>query len=351
VEDEITLHVKGKVDIGKDGSLVAVDVAVPGAAEVVVTLVDEGINLLTGEETPNPVSYFAEWRTEEHCLYDIYHRILPVLGMDALKVSGVKTGGGFGAEMLSRVSPVPTRRFKPLALWRAKVPVVNGKASATFRLPEFVGEVRVTAVAYNKRATGSKSLQLKVSPKLVAMPDAPRFVAPNDKFDVTLPVYNRSGKDGEATYSILANGVEAAGGKILFAKDASTNITCRIAAMDEVGEMELVYKVAGFGESHVSKILLPVRPAVAWRETAGVKRLKPGEKFKPDSGRFTYREYDSPLGDLARSLEWLCEYPHGCLEQTVSCVFPLISAGGILSSVKIDSKHSSVDVVDFGERR
>ena len=350
-EDEITVDVKGKIDIGKDGSSVAVDVAAPAASEVVVTLVDEGINLLTGEETPNPVSYFAEWRTAEHCLYDIYHRILPVLGMDALKVGGVKTGGGFGAEMLSRVSPVPTRRFKPLALWRAKVPVVNGKASTTFRLPEFVGEVRVTAVAYNKRATGAKSVQLKVSPKLVAMPDAPRFVAPNDKFDVTLPVYNRSGRDGEVTYSILTNGVEAEGGKFRFAKDASTNITCRIAAMCEIGEMELIYKVAGFDESHVSKILLPVRPAVAWRETAGVKRLGPGEKFEPESGRFTYREYDSPIGDLARSLEWLCEYPHGCLEQTVSRVFPLISAGGILSAVEIKSKRSSADIVDFGVKR
>ena len=190
-EYEIALDIKGKVDIGKDGSSDVVDVTAPDGAEVVVTLVDEGINILTGEETPDPIGCFAEWRTAKRCLYDIYHRVLPVLGMDALKVSGVKTGGGFGAEMLSRVSPVPTRRFKPLALWREKVSVVNGKASATFRLPEFVGEVRVTAVAYNKHATGSKSVQLKVSPKLVAMPDAPRFVAPNDKFDVSLPVYNR----------------------------------------------------------------------------------------------------------------------------------------------------------------
>lgn len=352
IENEIAVDLNGKVEIGTDGSTVKVDIAAPEASDVVVTLVDEGINILTGEETPNPVGHFAKWRTAIHNLYDIYHRILPVLGMDALKVGGVKTGGGFGAEMLSRVSPVPTRRFKPLALWESKIPVVNGKASTVFRLPEFVGEVRVTALAYNKRATGAKSIQLKVSPKLVAMPDAPRFAAPNDKFDITLPVYNRSEKDGEFSYSILVNGKKVASADNLrFEKDASTNITCRIAATDEVGEMELTYKVTGFGESHISKILLPVRPAVAWRETAGVKRLKAGEIFKPESGRFVYREYDSPLGDLARSLEWLCDYPHGCLEQTVSRVFPLISAGGILSSVKINSKASSAEVVAAGVKR
>ena len=190
MENEIEVELKGKVDIGKDGSSVFVDVVAPEASGVVLALVDEGINLLTGEEIPNPVGYFAEPRTAEHPLYDIYHRILPVVGMEALKTNGVKTGGGYGAEMLSRVSPVPTRRFKPLALWQAKVQVVNGKASTVFRLPEFVGEVRVTAVAYNKSATGAKSMQLKVSPKLVAMPDAPRFVAPNDKFEVTVPSLN-----------------------------------------------------------------------------------------------------------------------------------------------------------------
>ena len=351
-ENEITVDLKGKVEIGKGGATVKVDVTSANAKEVVVTLVDESINLLTGEKTVNPVGYFSKWRSAEHYLYDIYHSILPVLGKDALKINGVKTGGGFGAEMLSRVSPVPTRRFKPLALWQAKVPVINGKVSTVFNLPEFAGEVRVSAVAYSEKATGAKSVQLKVSPKLVVMPDAPRFVAPNDKFDVSLPVYNRSDKNGEFSYSILANGKHVqSGDNLSLAKDVSTNITCRVEAMNEVGETELLFSVSGFGEEHVSKIYLPVRPAVAWRETAGVKRLKKGETFKPEPGRFSFKEYDSLLGDLARSLEWLCDYPHGCLEQTVSRVFPLVSAGGILTSVKIDSKASCGEVVDAGVKR
>lgn len=352
IENEIDVSLKGKVSLGEEGSSVDVDIVAPNASEVVLTLVDEGINLLTGEETPDPVGFFSRCRGSNHPLYDIYHRVLPLLDKEILKSSGIKTGGGFGAEMLSRVSPIPTRRFKPLALWKSRVPVVNGKASATFKLPEFVGEVRVTALAYNAKASGAESLQLKVAPKLVVMPDAPRFVAPQDKFDITLPVYNRSDKDGEFSYSISANGKRfAQADKISFAKGASTNITCRITAPDEPGEMELVYRVSGFGESRVVKILLPVRPAVAWRETSGVKRLAAGEKFVPESGRFSFREYDSPVGDLARSLEWLCEYPHGCLEQTVSRVFPLVTAGGILSSVKINSKHQSADVIASGAKR
>ena len=352
VEGEITTSVAGKVDIGDDGSRVSVDFSAPDASEAVVTLVDEGINLLTGEETPDPVAFFARPRMAEHPLYDIYHRILPVYGEDGLKAGGVKTGGGFGAEMLSRVSPVPTRRFKPLALWRTKVPVVNGSGKVDFKLPVFVGEVRVTVVAYNGKATGSKSVQLKVTPRLVMMPDAPRFVAPDDRFDVSMPVYNRSGADGSFAFEIFSGEKKiAAGADIPMPKDSSTNIQVRVVAPGEPGEMELKYVSAGFGERHVSTLHLPVRPAVPWQETAGVKRLAAGEKFTPRPGRFRYREYDSPLGGLSRAIEWLCDYPHGCLEQTVSRVFPLISAGGILASVETRTKADRADVVKEGVER
>ncbi len=354
-ENEIAVSVKGRVDIGDGGSSVAVEIDAPNASDAVVTLVDEGVNLLTGEATPDPSGFFAASCQAEHPLYDIYHRVLPVVNGDALKISGVKTGGGcsgFGNDMLSRVSPVSTRRFKPLALWKGKVPVVGGKAKAKFRLPEFVGEVRVCAVAYNECATGSSSVQLKVAPRLVAMPDAPRFAAPKDRFDLTMPVFNRSGADGRFSFEIAVDGDSVALVRNVFlAKDASTNIVCGVTAPDSPGEMKITYTTRGFDETHVYEIVLPVRPAVAWRETAGVRRLAPGEKFEPQAGRFSYREYDSPVGDLARSLEWLCEYPHGCLEQTVSRVFPLLAAGGILSGVKVQAKQPHPDVVSYGVKR
>ena len=351
-ENEIAVGLSGKVEIGEKGSRVSVEFEAPGATEAGVTLVDEGINLLTGEETPDPVGFFAMPRGALHPLYDIYHRVLPVLGKDAMRAGGIKTGGGFGAEMLSRVSPVPTRRFKPLAMWNAKVSVKDGKGRAEFVLPEFVGEVRVTAVACNAKATGSGSIRLKVSPKLVAMPDAPRFVAPGDRFGVSLPVYNRAGKDGEFGFAISAGGkriVEGSG--CILGKDCATNIVCFAEAPGEPGEMEIKYEAKGFGENHVSVIRLPVRPAVAWRETAGVKRLSPGEKFEPEEGRFVHREYDSPMGGLAHALEWLSEYPYGCLEQTVSRIFPVIAAGGILATVEIPGVSNRADVVKAGVKR
>ncbi|MBQ2624902.1 MAG: hypothetical protein IJG18_07375 [Kiritimatiellae bacterium] len=363
VEDEIAVKVeKCDVVVGSEkGSSATVTFEARGASAALVTIVDEGINILTDEQVPDPVAHFAAPRYASHPLYDIYHRMLPVLGEDLLRASGVKTGGGAGAEMLGRVSPVPTRRFKPLSRWSGRVKVgEDGKGVCEFPLGEFVGEIRATVVAWSASASGSDAIQAKVTPKIVMMPDAPRFVAPGDVFEATLPIYRRDGNsrvehvervDGVIEYSIsVGRNVVVAEGKVMLENDGHTNIVVRLTAPEEPGEMGVAYSVKGLGEAHHERIILPVRPAVAWVETSGITA---SEKLADTVGKvgrleklFT-KEYDTPLGGYEAALRWLAEYPHGCLEQTSSRMFPLIGAGGILASVS----PAGPDVVSSGVRR
>ena len=387
VEDEIAVKVE-KCDVvvgGEKGSSATVAFEARGASAALVTIVDEGINILTDEQVPDPVGHFAAPRYASHPLYDIYHRMLPVLGGDLLRASGVKTGGGAGAEMLGRVSPVPTRRFKPLSRWSGRVEVgEDGKGVCEFPLGEFVGEIRATVVAWSASASGSDAIQAKVTPKIVMMPDAPRFVAPGDVFEATLPIYNKSGETAKMGYSISVGGKNVSFASVFsLEKDGHTNIVARIAAPEEPGELDIVYRVRGMGETHEQTIHLPVRPAVAWVETAGVKRsqgsgvvtapcggsrpmgkrTRRAERVPRSQGsgvrsqesgvggnpfeKYSEKVYDSPLGGYEAALRWLAEYPHGCLEQTSSRMFPLIGAGGILASVS----PAGPDVVASGVRR
>lgn len=370
---EIPVKLTSSVEMTQGGGArvhVEIDAdALPGGnATAVVTLVDEGINLLTDEKLPDPIAYFARKRTAAHPLFDLYHRLLPVLDADTLKANGVKTGGGFGAEMLSRVSPVPTRRFKPLAMWKKDVGVSNAedgsgaKGFVDFAIPEFVGEIRVTAVVYTSDATGSACVHSKVSPKLVVQPDAPRFVAPGDDFFVTLPISNRSDVDGKATvgYSLEVSGPlefvngGKKGGAVFLEKGESTVVNLRVKATG-IGEGELKFSASGLGEEHVKTIQLPVRPAFAWRETAGVDLLAPGEtKVYPAINEFAKRSFGisgSRMAELGAAIKWLAEYPHGCLEQTSSRIFPLISAGGFLAALDSDVATNRLNFVLAGVRR
>ena len=352
-ENEVEVKVEAEV---RDLKSVEVKVEAPGAAYAVVTVVDEAINLLTGERTPDPVRHFAAPCTAVHPLCDLYHRILPVVGEEGLKRNGVKTGGGFGAEMLGRVSPVPTRRFKPLARWCGPVALANGQGAVSIPLPEFVGEVRVTAVAYSAKATGAKSVQRKVTPKLVVQPDAPRFVAPDDEFEVSLPIRNRSGAEARFGYEIKSNGKMVTFQSLVkLPTDGMTNVVARVKAPKEPGELEILFHVRGAGEVHDQTIFLPVRPAVAWKVESGKLKVESGEgeigKRAKREGWTSWRVFDSPVGELAEAMSWLAEYPHGCLEQTSSRIFPLIAADGILATVAGVAASNRAEYVAAGVKR
>ena len=359
LENELKVDLQAEVKISEDqtkNSQVVVDLDSPGATSAVVTLVDEGINLLTGEKVPDPIERLSRVRSARHPLYDLFSRILPVAD-DALKTSGIKTGGGFGAEMLGRVSPVPTRRFKPLALWKRKVALKDGKAQVVFDIPEFVGEIRVTAVAYSGQATGSAAIHKKVTPKLVMQPDAPRFVAPEDGFQVTLPLRNCGSEKGEVHYAVRLGegGAEVVKGEVVLPVGGSTNICALVKALSEPGEMEIVFEGTGFGERHTSTIQVPVRPAVASVQSARVISLNPGDEIflnaQGDSADFRLSITDMQFPELVHALEWLAEYPHGCLEQTTSRIFPLLTGGGVLNEYPSAASSNRMDYIAAGVDR
>lgn len=337
------------------------------AARAVVTVVDEGINLLTGEPVPDPIGFFARERGGEHPLYDLFGRLLPVCDA-TLMANGAKTGGDDLAGLMSRVSPVPSRRFKPLSLWRLDVPLTNGAAHVRFALPEFVGEVRVTALVCTARGTGCAAVRQKVCPKLVLQPDAPRFAAPGDRFDLTLALSNRSGRDAEIAYEVAAEGAVAlaahAVGRTTVADGDTRILTVPAVAKAQVGTGRVTFRAEGCGETQLRVIELPVRPAVPWAETATVVALSPGETWVssnacgvgalPEATQRAFSVSGSPVAELVAAFDFLAEYPHGCLEQTTSRMFPLLVADDFLNLLPSDqtSKASERrDIVAAGVAR
>ena len=351
------------------GSDVEVVVDARGAEAVgeraVVTVVDEGIHILTDEKVPDPVGWFGAPRDADHPLYDIYYRLLPILE-DPLRRAGAKTGGGAEGDLFRRVSPMPTRRFRPLSVWKQDVELKGGRAVIPFKLPEFVGEIRATAVAYGRRATGAGAVRAKVAPNLVMQPDAPRFAAPGDTFLATVTLSNRSGRDGVATYDLMAGGSlsleRPVHGEVRLADGAGETLTFPVHAGRTAGMGTLVFVSEGLGEKHGSTIELSVRPAVAWNGRSETFCLKPGEKMSfpnpggdlPEATRRTLLLSANPVAELASALEQLVGYPYGCLEQTVSRVFPLVAAGGLLNTLPVAETTAARDSrlsVDDGIRR
>lgn len=305
-------------------------------AVAVVTLVDEAIHLLTGETAPNPSGVFYAPRRSTAAFYDIYSQLFPVYGEEAN--ARAKTGGGLPADLMNRVSPLTSRRFEPLSRWQAAVPLTNGVGSTSFVLPHFNGEVRVTALVYSDRATGVAWVHEKVADQLVMEADAPRFLAPGDRFLASLSLANRSAAADEIAWRVAASS-----GTFSLAAGASTNLLVTLLAPAEPGEHAISFAASGCGETHETTLHLPVRPAVAWIEKTESRLVGPNEKWilntptndlaAGTTPRQTLSLASSPMGELKAALDYLARYPYGCLEQTTSQMMPLVTGASLLSDL------------------
>lgn len=298
---------------------VSAEIFAPAYSKIAVSLVDEGIHILSNEKAPNPIGFFAEARQAPiNRAYDIYHNLRPLS----------KTGGDIQAEILGRISPVPTRRFKPLSKWRIVEVGEEGRVTLDFDIDEFVGEVRLTALGCTKEATGAVTTQVKCTPKLVIQPDAPRFVAPKDEFMITLPIKNRSVANGVIGYSVEAQGETILEGKVELEAGKEALFSSLLIAPEGEDEIKIDFKAEGLGETHSSTLLLPIRPAAPWHEEAGVMRLKNGEEFvRPENTkeeRYQFKEIDPSQSEIEGAMKFLASYPYGCLEQTSSKILPLV---------------------------
>ena len=194
--------------------------------------------------------------------------------------------------------------------------------------------------------------------------DLPHRAIPS--FLATVTLSNRSGGEGIATYDLMAGGAVSLArpvhGELRLVDGQTEMLTFPVKVGAAPGQGTLVFISEGLGEKHRSEITLPVRPAAPWMKSAETVRLEPGQSrtfentavVLPEAARRVFIASDNPVAELASALEYLVAYPYGCLEQTTSRVFPLVTAGGILNTLPVRDTTVAQDAktaVDGGIRR
>src|SRR5689334_6562253 len=125
-------------------------------AAVTVSAVDEGILSLTNFRTPDPCGFFTALRAHGVRWSDLYSYLMP----EVARPNGQSPVGGdkdADAPAPSRhQTPVVARRVKPVAMiTRTLHADEHGVVRADFAVPQFAGQLRVTAVAHSARSFGS----------------------------------------------------------------------------------------------------------------------------------------------------------------------------------------------------
>lgn len=325
-----------------------------GNTFLTIAAVDEGICQITDFKTPSPFDFFFGKRRLLVETYDIYSFILPELEKTVKKSS---PGGGFAEEEAARyLMPVTVRRVKPVVLWSGILRVKKGVASVKFKVPQFQGTLRIMAVAYDRDRFGSTEKKVIISDPIVITPTFPRFLSGRDSFEIPVSVYNGVGKSGKITLKISSEGPVKITSRDKFTANFESeeekffSFLCK--ASNTMGKVHFHLESQGMREKTFSDVDIPLRPASPLIYEIGSGALRPDreEKIKLSDDwvlgttKFELIVSPFPVVKIGEGIKFLLRYPHGCIEQTTSSVFPLIYFSDIVRHIDPELfKDRSVD--------
>ena len=308
-----------------------------GNAAVSLAAVDEGILRLTNFTTPDPWAFFTARRALEVDAHDGFSALMPEVSRPA---GEAPTGGDAGDALVGHRPPIAARRVRPLALWQGNLRTnPDGTVQTTLTLPEdFAGQVRLMAVADRGAACGSGAATTIVRGPLVIQSSWPRAIAPGDRFTVPVAVFAQ-GVTAPVTVELTGIGdtspLDGPTGEktVTLGPDGRGRVELAILAQPRTGVARLRLVARSGGDSAVETLEIPVRPGQPAANFGGEATVIPGTPLvlplTPGLLAGADREVriqisPTPTLALGRGLDALYRYPHGCAEQTVSGLLPLI---------------------------
>jgi alpha-2-macroglobulin len=299
-------------------------------AFVTLAAVDEGILQLTRFATPDPVAFLFGKRRLAFDVRDDYGRLLDGSADPGVIREGGDEGiGGAGLPVTS--THIVSLFAGPVAL------DAEGNAKIRLAVPDFEGQLRLMAVAYDDDGVGSGEGKLTVRDPVIANLALPRFLAPGDRARLAVDLHNTDGTAGTYHVTVAAQGAaRIAEHPIAIALDAGQRKTeaLEIEGRDE-GVASVTLDLTGPGDYHVARnwqiaVRGPHRP-ITLAETA---LQKPGQEFRLDAAKLrpflpgsvsVTVDYANFAGiDVPALLQSLWRYPYGCTEQLSSSAFPLL---------------------------
>lgn len=310
-----------------------------------VAAVDVGILDLTKFKTPEMQGYFNQKRKLEVQHHNMYSLVMPY-SPDYKHL--IDPSGGAPSRSLikkKRVSPDSQQRVKSVALWSGLQKLdKQGNAKVKLDIPDFDGQLRVMVVAYGNQRFVSKQKNVVIRDKLVLKPTLPRFMSTGDNFTIPVKLFNGTGKDGDVKVSIqVSEHIKLQGPAtrtIYLSENGEANVSFSANVEHELGVAEVNLEVVGVDEVTRKTIKIPVRTPGTLITQGGngdvgkttPRSIKMPTGFIEGSQEYAMKITSDRLTKFQGSLSYLLRYPHGCLEQTTSKVFPLLYYADIASS-------------------
>ena len=319
----------------RPGDPLRIGYAASAPSRIALFAVDEGILQVADYTTPDPLSAFLNKKALQVDTHQMVDLILP--DYDVLRRVAAPGGGDASKLLGANLNPFRRRSEPPVAFWFEIQEAGREVREVEVAIPDyFNGELRVMAVGVANASLGAESVPVTVRGPVVLTPNLPLAVAPNDVFELAVGIANNvEGSGTAAELAVTAElppqlaGVGEVSETLAIAEGSEGRTTFRLRAKAPPGAASLKL-TARIGDTSVERTAtMSVRPAAPF-ETTVMSGFKANGDARVVFPRRMFEQFRdrrvtasaSPLALADGLLAYLEGFPHACVEQLVSKVFP-----------------------------
>ncbi|MCW3072480.1 MAG: hypothetical protein JWO44_2370 [Bacteroidetes bacterium] len=341
-------------DVLKPESTASVKVKEKNGRKMTYTLaiVDEGLLDLTRFKTPQPWNTFYAREALGVKTWDMYD---DVIGAYAGKLNKLLSIGGDGDGEGGK--GLKANRFKPMVKYVGPFTLEAGQEKThSIQIPNYVGSVRVMVVAENNGAYGNAEKTVAVRKPLMILATLPRVLGPGESVALPVDVFAMEKQVKDVKIDIEVNDFLVVDGSkqqsMHFSETGDEVINFKLNVAQKVGIAKVKITAVSGKERAVQEIELDVRTpnpkVVEGLEIA----LEPGTSWETEmtfkgiagTNKATVELSTIPSMGLEKRLDYLIQYPHGCIEQTTSSVFPQLYVCNLVEMKDVQRNKISQNV-------
>jgi uncharacterized protein YfaS (alpha-2-macroglobulin family) len=295
----------------------------------VIAVVDEGLLDLTRFKTPDPHAAFYAREALGVKSWDLFDYVIGAWGEHLERILTI--GGDSEA---AEPGKKKANRFKPIVQFFGPFKSNGSSKSHTFTLPPYMGSVRAMVIAANEGAYGFAEKAVAVKKPLMMLAIMPRVLGPTEQLKIPVTVFATENNIRNVKLSIQNNPfIEAIGATnqvITFTTTGEQQVyfDARVKTNTGVGKVKMI--ATSGSEKTEYEVELDIRNPNPPITSITEKTLAAGQNFSSNisaigtgnSNKAVVEISSIPAINLESRLQYLIQYPHGCIEQITSSVFP-----------------------------
>lgn len=302
-----------------------------------LAVVDEGLLDLTRFKTPNPWNHFYAKEALGVQTWDMYDH---VMGAYTGKLERILSIGGDDA--LGPREGQKANRFTPVVTFLGPFYLKSGSKTHKITMPNYVGSVRVMVVASKNGSYGNTEKTVPVKKPLMVLGTMPRVLGPGESVKLPVTVFAMENNIKNVSVKVETNGllsmVSTNKKSVKFNKTGDKVVNFELIVPEKIGVAKVKIIATSGKETATQEIELEVRnpnPVVNDIYATTLEKGKTWTKsFEPvgmeGTNSAVLEVSNIPPINLGERLQYLLQYPHGCIEQTTSSGFPQLYVNRLL---------------------